>query len=111
MVAQVSNSVNELEDVVKSLDIDDVEPSESDTDSASTPAGSPSQSKARMSDKNRHSTQSFGLHSPDGITSTSCEFQVYPVFFVLFVVCSIEFVTNEFFRFCFPGLSPKVKRR
>lgn len=70
------NSVDELEDVVRSLEIDDAEPSESDTDSASTPAGSPSQ-KARASDKNRHSTQSFGLHSPDGLTSASSNFQVF----------------------------------
>lgn len=56
--------------------MDDVEPSESDTDSASTPAGSPSQFKARIGDKNRHSTQSFGLHSPDGLATTSSDFQV-----------------------------------
>ncbi|KAK6620808.1 hypothetical protein RUM43_011104 [Polyplax serrata] len=76
LLTQVPNSTDDLEDVVRRLEIDDPEPSESDTDSASTPAGSPSQ-KARATDKNRQSTQSFGLHSPDALGTTSCAFQNY----------------------------------
>ena len=54
----------------------DAEPSESDTDSANTPAGSPSHMKTRNDDKNRLSTQSFGLHSPDGLGPSATDIQV-----------------------------------
>lgn len=61
--------------MVRNLDLQDVEPSESDTDSNSTPASSPCHRLPR--DSSRLSTLSFGLHSPDGLDPDSTDIQEY----------------------------------
>jgi hypothetical protein len=69
-----------MSDVVRNLDISgDTEPSESDTDSLSTPTSSPSHRPAREgsacfrpSSLLKPSDSSFGLHSPDNVLPAGC---------------------------------------